>query len=146
MALRGAGSVERQLAVRDQLDARACCFGESAVGEACEVSGADAGVAAVAEAEQASAYDRSASLIGERGYPRAPVRVNVPRGGATLTTVRDLFRIPRWPRLYCSRVLGHEGYLREIRRIDDEHAAYECRACGWRGVRMRPPNRIRALF
>lgn len=60
--------------------------------------------------------------------------------------VSDLLKIPRWPRWYCSRFLGHDGYLREVRGLDNDQAEYECRACGWRGVWRRPPDKVRALF
>jgi hypothetical protein len=57
--------------------------------------------------------------------------------------VRNEASIPRWPRWYCSKVLEHWGYLREIRKIDDTSSEYVCRACGWQGVRTRPNNKTR---
>jgi hypothetical protein len=48
---------------------------------------------------------------------------------------RDPLKIPHLPRWYCSRLLDHYGYLREVRKIDEHHSEYVCRACGWTGVR-----------
>jgi hypothetical protein len=51
--------------------------------------------------------------------------------------------VPKWPRWYCSKIVGHWGYLREVHRIDDEQSEYICQACGGSGVRKRPPNEVR---
>jgi len=60
--------------------------------------------------------------------------------------VRELFRVPRWPRWYCTYVLDHSGYLREVRKIDETSSEYVCRVCGWQGVRKRPAESVRAYF
>jgi hypothetical protein len=51
-------------------------------------------------------------------------------------------RLPRNPQWFCG-LTGHWGFLREIRKLDDERSEYECRSCGWRGVKKRPSNRLR---
>ena len=51
--------------------------------------------------------------------------------------------IPRWPRWYCARILSHDGYLRELRKVDDSSGEYVCQACGWKGVRMHPSKKTR---
>ena len=51
--------------------------------------------------------------------------------------------VPHLPVWLCSVVLGHWGYLLEVRQIDDRRSEYVCRACGWQGVKERPPKRIR---
>jgi hypothetical protein len=56
---------------------------------------------------------------------------------------RDAFRIPRLPRWYCSKVINHWGYLREVRSVDEDQAEYVCQACGWRGVRKRPSKKLK---
>jgi hypothetical protein len=43
-------------------------------------------------------------------------------------------KIPRLPRLYCSRIRNHRGYLVEVKRINDHEAVVRCQACGWQGV------------
>jgi hypothetical protein len=52
---------------------------------------------------------------------------------------------PHWPRWYCS-LIGHWGYLREVRAVDEESAEYVCQACGWQGVTKRPSAKIRWHF
>jgi len=52
---------------------------------------------------------------------------------------------PHWPRWYCS-LIGHWGYLREVRRVDDENSEYACRSRGWSGVKKRVENRVRAYW
>jgi hypothetical protein len=51
--------------------------------------------------------------------------------------------IPRWPRWYCARVLSHDGYLRELRKVDDTASEYVCQAGGRQGIRKRPSNKTR---
>jgi hypothetical protein len=58
-------------------------------------------------------------------------------------SMRDEAAIPHWPRWYCSRILQHWGYLREVRKIDDTTSEYVCRACGWQGQRRRPSKKLR---
>jgi len=57
--------------------------------------------------------------------------------------VRDEAAIPHWPRWYCARLLQHDGYLREIRKVDETSSEYVCRACGWQGVKKRPSKKLR---
>jgi DNA-directed RNA polymerase subunit RPC12/RpoP len=51
--------------------------------------------------------------------------------------------IPRWPRWYCSFFHGHWGYLREVDHVDEKRSEYICEACGWRGMKERPPKKVR---
>jgi hypothetical protein len=50
---------------------------------------------------------------------------------------------PHWPRWYSS-VIGHWGYLREVRQVDREKSEDECRSCGWTGQNTRVEDRGRA--
>jgi hypothetical protein len=48
--------------------------------------------------------------------------------------------------VWLCRIIGHEGYLRELSRIDESRSEYVCRRCGWQGARNRPSDKIRAHF
>jgi hypothetical protein len=43
-------------------------------------------------------------------------------------------KIPRLPRLYCGRMRGHRGYLKELKRMDNGTSVFLCQACGWEGI------------